>query len=288
MKKHILLLVAVAFTLLPSCSQFSKEKEAPVGKAIIGQTAFITVKEAGLAFDSRIDTGATTTSINAFDIKIKGKDKEKQNNINKLVTFKTRNRSGEVAVISTRIVNVVIVTNSQGREFRYVVDLTLSWQGQSQKIRVNLRDREEMTYKLLIGRNWLSGKYLVDVSKKEHGKEGDKKAEQKKTFPVKLQNYQNDLSGSFWDKPTSAIYPSSFTSVEVDGKKMFRLKFPGQSKPLDLVPAKASKKSIPVALAVLTINKKQVRHPVQIMKHKMGVDLHIGTELKELTFKDDK
>ena len=28
---------------------------------------------------------------------------------------------------------------------------------------VNLRDRSAMTYKLLIGRNWLSEDYLVDV-----------------------------------------------------------------------------------------------------------------------------
>jgi hypothetical protein len=140
----------------------------------------------------------------------------------------------------------------------------------------------------LIGRNWLSGKYLVDVSKKEHGEESENKVKHRETFPVKLQNYQNDLSGSFWDKATSAIYPSSFTTIEIDGKQMFRLKFPGQEKPIDLELAKQSKKSIPVALAILTINGKQVKHPVQIMKHKMGTDLNIGSELKELTFKEQK
>lgn len=286
MKKHVLLLIATAFTLFPSCSQFSKEPEVPVGKKIIGETAFITVEEAGIAFDSRIDTGATTTSINAFDIKIKGEDKEKQNNINKLVTFKTRNRSGKVAVISTRIVNVVIVTNSQGREFRYVVDLTLNWQGESRKIRVNLRDRQEMTYKLLIGRNWLRGKYLVDVSKKEHGKESSNTAPHVETLPVILHNYNNKLSASYWDKSTSAIYPSTYTIIEADGKKLFRLRFPGQKEAIDLPPSKQSKKSTPVALAILTINGKRVRHPVQIMKNHKGVDLHIGTELNAITSKE--
>jgi hypothetical protein len=288
MKKYSLLFIIATLVLLPSCSHFSKEAEAKTGKKIIGETAFITVSEAGLTYDSRIDTGATTTSINAFDIKIKGEDKEKQQNINKLVTFKTRNRSGKVAVISTRVVNVVIVSNSQGREFRYVVDLTLNWQGSSRKVRVNLRDRQEMTYKLLIGRNWLEGKYLVDVSKKEHGQESVNKATQIKTVPIKLQNYQNDLSASLWDKSTSAIYPSSFSTVEIDGQKVFRLRFLGQGKPVDLEVSKYSKKSIPVALAILTINGKQVKHPVQIMQHKKGVDLHIGTDLNTLTSKEQK
>ncbi|WDE95828.1 RimK/LysX family protein [Lentisphaera profundi] len=288
MKKLSLIALTVALTLLSSCTHFSEEAEVKAGKTIVGETAFIAVDETGLVFDSRIDTGATTTSINAFDIHIKGKSKKKQDNINKLITFKTRNKSGETAVVSTRIVNVVMVSNSQGTEARYVVNLTLHWKGSKRKVRVNLRDRQKMTYKLLIGRNWLNGKYLVDVSLKEHGKESSKATPQKKTFPVKLHDYKNKLGASFWDKASSAIYPDSFSLIEADGKKMFRLKFPGQEKSVVLEPAKSSKKSIPVALAILTINGTRVKYPVQLMKQKKGVDLFIGTDLKEKTYGDNK
>ena len=37
------------------------------------------------------------------------------------------------------------------------------YQQDTKKILVNLNDRSASTYKLLLGRNWLSGSYLVDV-----------------------------------------------------------------------------------------------------------------------------
>ena len=46
--------------------------------------------------------------------------------------------------------------------------MDLIWNGKSHAIPVNLRDRKKLEYKLLIGRNWLDGKYLVDVSKKDN------------------------------------------------------------------------------------------------------------------------
>lgn len=37
-------------------------------KAVIGQTAMMTVDEAGLVYQARIDTGAGNTSLHAFEI----------------------------------------------------------------------------------------------------------------------------------------------------------------------------------------------------------------------------
>ena len=278
-KLHSALPAFIIFTFF-SCAATPPEKQEISEKQIIGETAFITVNEADLMFDSRIDTGATSTSINAYDIRINGEDKDKQNNINKIVTFKTRNSSGKVAEITTRIKNVVIVSNSQGREARYVVDLTLMWKGKSRKVRVNLRDRRKMTHKLLIGRNWLDGRYLVDVSKKEHGEET--LSEEIATFPVQLQQYDQQLIASYWGDANSALYPSKFSLIELDGKKMFRLYFPGQAKAVDLHPSPKSKKSKPLAFAVLTIGNKQVKAEVQLMKHKKVIDLHMGTDLQKI------
>jgi len=55
------------------------------------------------------------------------------------------------------------VRNAQGVETRYQIPLTLRWHGIDKLIRVNLRDRSAMTYKLLIGRDWLMGDFVVDV-----------------------------------------------------------------------------------------------------------------------------
>ena len=44
--------------------------------------------------------------------------------------------------------------------------LSVGEPGQEFQVDVNLKDRSKMGHKLLIGRNWLQGHYMVDVSKK--------------------------------------------------------------------------------------------------------------------------
>ena len=145
-------------TVLASC-------QGPQGKKIIGETAYIDIKEFGIAYLSRIDTGATNTSIHAYNVKVEKPAKDKKDNVGKQATFETVNHDGVKKEYSSKIVAVTKVSNSQGTEYRYEVEMTLGWQGKDKKVTVNLRDGSKMTYKLLIGRNWLSKDYLVDVDK---------------------------------------------------------------------------------------------------------------------------
>jgi hypothetical protein len=134
-------------------------------KHIIGQTEMIVVVEMGLAFKARIDTGAKHTSIHATDINVESRSEVMAENIGKEITFKTINEKNESREIKTTIKEVASVKNSQGREFRYVIEMELAWKGVSKKVKVNLRNREKMTYKLLIGRNWLENDFIVDVGR---------------------------------------------------------------------------------------------------------------------------
>ncbi len=134
-------------------------------KLVVGETARITVAEAGLEFLARIDTGARVTSIHALDIEIEGGAENKRANKGKPVTFRVINADGGERVLESTIVDVASVRNAQGTEYRYVVELTLVWEGFEKPVQVNLRDRSAMTYKLLIGRNWLANDFLVDVDR---------------------------------------------------------------------------------------------------------------------------
>lgn len=132
-------------------------------KNIIGETAWIEVGGVPFAYLARIDTGARTSSIHAVEVKvIDGADRPEEN-VGKTVSFKTVNRGGKVYIMTAIIVRVSTVTNSQGTEQRYVVELPLSWRHVKKTVQVNLRDRTMMQYKLLIGRNWLAEDFLVDV-----------------------------------------------------------------------------------------------------------------------------
>ncbi|MCL1041373.1 RimK/LysX family protein [Shewanella marisflavi] len=136
-------------------------------KAVIGQTAKMTVNEAGLVYQARIDTGAGNTSLHAYDLEIQGGSAKKmKDNVGKLIWFTTENAAGERKRLSAKIVKTSTVSNSQGTETRYMVEMHIGFGGDIRKVKVNLRDRGHMDYKLLIGRNWLKGKYVVDVAEK--------------------------------------------------------------------------------------------------------------------------
>ncbi|MBV7314382.1 RimK/LysX family protein [Shewanella sp. NIFS-20-20] len=136
-------------------------------KPVIGAKADIAIIESDLIYEARIDTGAVETSLHATELHIVDEDTDNMdNNIGKIIRFKTSNEDGQVATVSTKIVDTSLIRNSQGSEVRYMVNLTLGEPGKEYTVKVNLRDRTQMSQKLLIGRNWLSGHYVVDVNKR--------------------------------------------------------------------------------------------------------------------------
>ncbi len=137
-------------------------------KVIIGSSELMSVEQAGLSYEARIDTGAVNTSLHAFDLEVEGgSEKKMKDNVGKTLSFTTENEDGEQKRLQAKIVKTSTVSNSQGRETRYMVDLNIGFQDKERKVWVNLRDRSHMDYKLLIGRNWLKDKYIVDVSEKK-------------------------------------------------------------------------------------------------------------------------
>lgn len=125
-------------------------------KSVVGQTATIGIGGTSLSLLARVDTGARTTSIHAESIEIRGQ----------AVRFQLKDENGQRVVMERPIVKKANVRNAVGQEERVFVELTLDFNGHSKPLLVNLRDRSRMTYRLLLGRNWLDGDYLVDVSRK--------------------------------------------------------------------------------------------------------------------------
>ncbi len=132
----------------------------------IGPVATLSIKQTGLLFDTRIDTGAGQNSLHAVNIHVENEDTDDiTNNIGKIITFTTENEKGEKVEVSTKIRSTALIRNAQGTEARYTVRLNVGKPGEEYLVDVNLTDRTKMGYKLLIGRNWLQGHYVVDVNK---------------------------------------------------------------------------------------------------------------------------
>ena len=136
-------------------------------RLVIGENAWITVENIDHSINARIDTGARTTSIHALDIVIEGAKQEFDANVGKPVSFTIIDAAGQSFHMQSTISGVTKVRNAQGVEMRYNVPMILTWGGVSKSIKVNLRDRSAMSYKLLIGRDWLSEDFLVNVDIKQ-------------------------------------------------------------------------------------------------------------------------
>jgi hypothetical protein len=62
--------------------------------------------------------------------------------------------------------DVKVVKSSNGQsEARYRIKTEILLFGKTQEIYLTLSDREEMRFPVLLGRNFLSNKYVVDINK---------------------------------------------------------------------------------------------------------------------------
>jgi len=139
-------------------------------KLIIGATATFTEVTSGLQFPARIDTGAQSCSLHVEKIEIENESPKRLHNVGKKIRFLVE-QNGKSKWVESTIAKAVRIKSSalKNGEFdrRYKVPLTLQWRDFRKEVLVTLNDRTHMEYPLLIGRNYLHGDFLVDVSKKD-------------------------------------------------------------------------------------------------------------------------
>lgn len=128
---------------------------------IVGAVEWAKVEPAGLWVESRVDTGADTTSIHAEDIQLIEKDGKRY------VSFVLIDAvTGSSYPQELRLRRRVLIKQSGGPDQRrYVVRMWVSMGETRSRIDVNLTDRSDFKYPLLIGRNFLTDTMIVDVSR---------------------------------------------------------------------------------------------------------------------------
>ncbi|MDH3316116.1 MAG: RimK/LysX family protein [Gammaproteobacteria bacterium] len=130
-------------------------------KQIVGATEVIQVGKENLSFKARVDTGAKTSSIHAEDIEVDLSGDPR----GKSISFYLVNEKGESKKVETLVDSVVEVRTSERSERRYKVPLLMKWNDSRKTVLLTLNDRKGMKYRLLLGRNWLHGDFIVDVDK---------------------------------------------------------------------------------------------------------------------------
>lgn len=129
---------------------------------VIGAVSTIDLPELGFnSIPARIDTGARTSAIWASEVNendgildFKLFDKQSDFYLNKIIKVNNYDRR--------------LVTNSTGhKEERYTVKLLIELEGRIIRGTFTLANRSAQTYPVLIGRNILRGKFIVNVKHRE-------------------------------------------------------------------------------------------------------------------------
>lgn len=161
----LLLAASTSFSVAAVRGEEVKPKKK---KRIIGATATLTEVRTGLPFAARVDTGAKSCSLHVEKFEIKNESPNPVDNIGKSIRVLIKNGQGKSEWIETLIAGRVRIRNSSlddgDYHGRYKVRLHLQWKDFRKEVLVTLNDRADMSYPLLIGRNFLRGDFLVDVA----------------------------------------------------------------------------------------------------------------------------
>ena len=117
--------------------------------------------EATLEMEAKLDTGADNSSLNATDIeffKRQGKP---------WVRFKVEGDDGRDATFEREVIRTAVIKQRTGANAqRPVVRLRICVGRRSETVEVNLADRSELRYPLLLGRTFLEQGFLVNSAAK--------------------------------------------------------------------------------------------------------------------------
>ena len=140
-------------------TEMQKEESAPVQKDLLGWIEKVVIHPYEFPLHAKLDTGADFCSLGATEIKrFKRGGKS-------FASFKVRNRNGAEISMEAPVIRTTRIKRLRGSaQERLVVRLNICLGAHQMEVDVNLIDRSNFSYRMLIGRNFLSGNVIVDSS----------------------------------------------------------------------------------------------------------------------------
>lgn len=130
----------------------------------LGWREWVGLPDLGIpAIKAKVDTGARTSALHAFDVRDFSERGIKR------VEFKIHPRQRDNETVTTCIADVIderVVTDSGGhKEVRWVIRSALSLGGKQWPIEFTLTARDDMLFRMLLGRTAVKGMAVVDPSR---------------------------------------------------------------------------------------------------------------------------
>ena len=128
---------------------------------VLGWREWLSLPELGVdKIKAKIDTGARTSAIHAFDVQLDDSSAEK------IVKFKIHPIQDNIDYViecSAPLIDEREVRDSGGHsEMRYVIETAITLGDKVIKAEVTLTNRDSMGFRMLVGRTAINGLFLVD------------------------------------------------------------------------------------------------------------------------------
>lgn len=136
------------------------------GKVILGEEEWVWLDSIQTFFKARIDTGATTSSLNAVDLQVFERDGKEWVRFN--LDHISDGNDKNTEIVEAPVVRWVKIRQSttEQAERRPVIEAWVNLGQLHEKTQFTLADRSHMTYPVLLGRDFFKDIALVDVGKK--------------------------------------------------------------------------------------------------------------------------
>ncbi len=133
------------------------------GLLTIGWREWVTLPDLALRVKAKVDTGARTSVLHAFDVETLTRGEVEW------VRFRMhpkQYRVDRVVVCEAPLADIRRVTDSGGHsELRPVIESTLALGGRAWRIEITLTSRDDMRFRMLLGRSALRQRALVDPAR---------------------------------------------------------------------------------------------------------------------------
>lgn len=154
--------------VIPGGSRHTVEKKVKKEKKIIGWREWVSLPDLGIdAIKVKVDTGARSSSIHAADIQIY--QKENENWARFKVCPKQRTTKFSI-VCHAKVIEFRKVRSSNGQsESRPVILTPIELLGDRWPIELTLTNRDEMGFRMLLGRESFRKRFWVDAGNSYYG-----------------------------------------------------------------------------------------------------------------------
>ena len=128
---------------------------------MLGWREWVALPDLGTeAIKAKIDTGARTSALHAY--RITPFEEDGRHRVRFAVHPVQRRRLPEIECIADMVGERMVTSSSGHRERRIVIRTPLEVGGRSWPIEITLTDRDEMSFRMLLGRQALRRRVLID------------------------------------------------------------------------------------------------------------------------------